>query len=132
MSWSDQSWREAAKQYHRDRAGRPLIVEIEHERLKRLGDLLKDSTSFPAAYYEIACRDGDAPKPIVEALMFSLRSRGTGALKEGPTKRRLGDLNEQQLHEVCGRLQRLKPHIAPAWAPEQITALVDAWNRCHA
>src|SRR5262249_52909992 len=33
-------------------------------------------------------------------------------------------------HEVCGRLQRLKPHIAPAWVPEQITVLVDAWNRC--
>jgi hypothetical protein len=36
------TWKEAAEQYHRDRAGRPLIVEIEPERLKRLRDLLKD------------------------------------------------------------------------------------------
>jgi len=64
--------------------------------------------------------------------MFSLRERGTKALEEANTKRRLGDLSEQQLHEVCGRLQRLKPNIAPTWVPEQITVLVNAWNSCHA
>jgi hypothetical protein len=72
-----------------------------------------------------------APQPTVEALMFSLRERGTKALEEANTKRRLSELSEEQLHEVCGRLQRLKPHIAPAWPPEQITILVDAWNSCH-
>lgn len=73
----------------------------------------------------------DAPKPTVEALMFSLRERGTRALDEAPTKRRLSELSEEQLHQVCGRLQRLKPHIAPAWPPEQITVLVDAWSSSH-
>jgi hypothetical protein len=73
-----------------------------------------------------------APQPTVEALMFSLRERGVKALEEAPTKRRLSELSEEQLHEVCGRLQRLKPHIALAWPPEQITVLVDAWNNCHA
>jgi len=75
-------------------------------------------------------RDG-APQPTVEALMWGLRSRGTKALEEAATKRRLSELSEQQLHQICGRLQRLKPHIAPAWPAEQIVTLVDAWNGCH-
>jgi len=70
-------------------------------------------------------------QPTLEALVFSLRERGTKALAEAPTKRRLSELSEQQLHQVCGRMQRLKPHIAPAWSAEQITVLVDEWNGCH-
>ena len=70
-----------------------------------------------------------SPESTVEAVMFSLRERGTKALEEPATKRRLSELSDQQLHEICGRLQRL--NIAPAWAPEQITILVDAWNNCH-
>ena len=81
--------------------------------------------------YDRTQLDG-APQPTVEALMYSLRERGTKALEETPTKRRLGDLSEHQLHEVCGRLQRLKPHIAPAWASNDIAVLVDIWNGCHA
>jgi hypothetical protein len=83
------------------------------------------------AHFDRARRRHGAPQRTVEALMFSLRSRGTKALEEAATKRRISELAEQQLHEVCGRLQRLKPHIAPAWPPEQITILVDAWNSCH-
>src|SRR5262245_24221318 len=81
--------------------------------------------------YDRTQLDG-ARQPPVEPLMYSVRERGTKALEEANTKRRLGDLSEKQLHEVCGRLQRLKPHIAPAWMPEQITVLVDAWNKNHA
>jgi hypothetical protein len=83
------------------------------------------------AHFDRARRRHGAPQRTVEALMFSLRSRGTKALEEAATKRRISELAEQQLHEVCGRLQRLKRHIAPAWPPEQITILVDAWNSCH-
>jgi hypothetical protein len=68
----------------------------------------------------------------VEALTLRLRERGTSALIEPKVIRRLSELSEQQLHEVCERLQRLEPHIAPAWKPEQVTILVDAWNLCHA
>src|SRR5262249_42751000 len=100
------SWRLAAEQYRRDRAGRPLIVETEPERLKHLRDLLKDSTSFSAAYYNIARRDGGAPQTGVETLMFSLRERGTKALEEPATKRRLSERSDQQVIEVGNRLQR--------------------------
>jgi hypothetical protein len=76
-------------------------------------------------------REG-APQPTVEALMMGLREGGTGALLEPKVARRLSELSEQQLHEVCGRLQRLKPQVARAWTAEEITTLLDAWNACHA
>jgi len=119
------SWREA-EQHHRDRAGRVLIVETDPERLKRLRNLLKDSTSFSAAYYEIARRDGGAPQPTVEALMLSLRERGTRALEGGATKRRLSELNDRQVIEVGDRLQNLKPEIARAWTAEEVKTLLRA------
>lgn len=80
--------------------------------------------------YDRAQLDG-TPQPTVEALMFSLRSRGTSALEESSTKRRLSELSEQQLHEICGRLQRLKPTIARAWTSDEIIVLVDTWNKHH-
>src|SRR4029450_5036098 len=71
------SWKEAAKQYHRDRAGRPLIVEIEPEHLKRLRRLMDQATSLERAWDKISRKNGGAPQATVEAFMFSLRSRGT-------------------------------------------------------
>jgi len=69
-----------------------------------------------------------APQATVEALMFSLRERGTGALEEAATKRRLSLLNETQLRAVCHRVQNFKPEIAPAWTPEEIEALSIIWS----
>jgi hypothetical protein len=62
----------------------------------------------------------------VEALMYSLRERGTKALKEPDTKRRLSELSEQQLIEVGNRLQRLKPEIARSWTREEVETLFKA------
>jgi len=45
-AWNAPSWREAAEQYHRDRAGRPLIVEIEPKRLKQLRRLMSPSATL--------------------------------------------------------------------------------------
>jgi len=67
-------------------------------------------------------RDG-APQPTVEALTFSLRSRGTKALEEQATKRRLSELSDQQVIEVGNRLQKLKPEIARAWSAEEVETL---------
>jgi len=80
--------------------------------------------------YDRTQLDG-APQPTVEALMYSLRERGIKALEEQATKRRLSELSEEQLHEVCGRLQRFKPEIARAWRADEIAVLVDRWNSCH-
>jgi len=63
--------------------------------------------------------------------MFGLRERGIKALQEANVRRRIGELSEQQLHEVCGRLQKFKPHIAKAWTADEIERLVEAWTRLH-
>jgi hypothetical protein len=62
----------------------------------------------------------------IEALMFSLRERGTKALEEADNKRRLSELSEQQLIEVGNRLQRLKPEIARSWTREEVETLFKA------
>jgi len=117
-------------EYHRDRAGRPLIVEIEPERLKQLRGLLEDSTSFPQPYYKInARRDSGAPPPTVEALTFSLRERGVKALEEPATRWRLSELGDPQVIEVGNRLQRLRPEIARAWTAKQVEILFQARSK---
>jgi len=49
-----------------------------------------------------------APRPTVETLMYSLRERGTKALEEASTRRRLSELSDQQVIEVGDRLQTLR------------------------
>lgn len=71
----------------------------------------------------------EAPKAAVstvDALMFSLRSRGTAALTEPDTQRRLTDLSDDQLIEVGSRLQKLRPEIARAWTAEEVQILFQA------
>lgn len=63
---------------------------------------------------------------VVDALMYSLRSRGIKALQEPPTKRRLSQLSDAQVIEVGDRLQKLKPAIARAWTAEEVKALLQA------
>jgi hypothetical protein len=62
----------------------------------------------------------------VVALMYGLRSRGTKALDESDTRRRLFELSNQQVIEVGDRLQKLKPEIARAWTAEEVKALLRA------
>jgi superfamily I DNA and/or RNA helicase len=126
-AWNNPGWKEAAEQYHRDRAGRPLIVELDAERRKRLRNLLKGETSFSQVYYEInSRREGGAPQPTVEALIYSLRERGTKALEESATKRRLSEFSDQQVIDIGDRLQKLKPEIARAWSIEEVKLLLQA------
>ena len=72
-----------------------------------------------------------AAASTVEALAFSLR-RGVGALKRNDVRWRLGDLNEDQLREMCKRLQRRDGRIAPPWPDADIEVLIEAWTTCHA
>jgi hypothetical protein len=75
---------------------------------------------------------GRAAAGTIDALLYSLRQRGTAALSEPDTQRRIGELSEEQIHDVGSRLQRLKPEIAKAWTAEDIGRLVEAWAVCHA
>jgi hypothetical protein len=78
------------------------------------------------AHFDRARRHDGARQLTVEALMFSLRSRGTQALEEPATKRRLSELSDQQVIEVGDWLQKLKPEIARAWSTEEVKLLLRA------
>jgi hypothetical protein len=68
----------------------------------------------------------------VEALMFSLRSRGVQALGEPDVLRRLTQLDDTQARDIAIRLQKFNPHIASAWTPEDVQVLITMWNKCDA
>jgi transposase len=102
----------------RQRATDPKILRARR--------LLDDNVSFEAAYHELNRTPGRTPTATVEALMYSLRTRGVAALEEPATKRRLSELSDEQVDEVGARLQRLKPHIARAWTPAEVKQLLRA------
>jgi hypothetical protein len=66
-----------------------------------------------------------AAPTTVEALMYSLRTRGTAALLEPDCRRRLSELNAEQTRAVAVRLQKLKPRIAKAWGAGEIEQLYE-------
>jgi hypothetical protein len=101
------SWRRAAAEYHRDRAGRTAIVETRHENMTHT-----------------------AAAATVDAVAFSLR-RGVGELANADSQRRLSELSEEQTRIVCRRLQSFKPEIATPWPPEEIEALMIIWDEAH-
>lgn len=54
--------------------------------------------------------------------MFSLRSRGSAALAEASTQRRLSEMSPAQVREIIARLTRLQPQY-PAINDELIFTL---------
>jgi hypothetical protein len=64
----------------------------------------------------------DAAGSTVEALMLSLRSRGSAALTEQNCQRRLADLSPAQVQQIIARLTRLQPKY-PAINDELIVTL---------
>lgn len=124
--WHSDGWKRAAAAYRAERGDRPLVVEIAPDDLQRIRALLAPEISLTRAYAEISARhtrDRAAPS-TVEALMYLLRERGVKALDEPDTRRRLVQLDDSQALEVAGRLQRLKPEIAPAWSADEVEQLL--------
>jgi hypothetical protein len=109
----------------------PMSDEREH--LDFLWRLMEPDVSLAGAWHEIHRRhfEGRAAASTVEALMLGLRERGVAVLKEAPAQHRLGQLSEPQLHEVCARLQKLKPEMAKPWTVSEIERLVEAWAADH-
>jgi hypothetical protein len=108
---------------------------IEASRWQRAPDHIPvdwESRSIEAliAYFDRARRVHGAPQRTVEVLVFSLRERGTKALVESATKRRLSELSDQQVIEVGNRLQRLPPEIARAWTAAEVETLFQARVKC--
>jgi hypothetical protein len=125
--WSAPGWPAAAEQYRVERGNRPTTVELDSQELARLRRLLDDGISLERAHAQISSDhvQGRAAGSTVKALMFSLRQRGVRALDEPDARRRLAQLSDDQLLEVGGHLQRLKPEIARAWTPDEVETLIE-------
>jgi hypothetical protein len=127
-AWCAPSWREAAVDYHKNRAGRPA-GEIEPGRLRRLRGLMAADVSLDRAWH--ALRDNrPTPEVTVEALMLALR-RGVSALTKPDTQRRLSDLDESQLEVICLRVQAFQPGIVERWSTDDVGLLISAWRKLH-
>jgi transposase len=98
------------------------VLERQREEFRRKHGV----KSKAATIGDIAKPLGRAAAATVEALMYSLRTRGVWALTEPATKRRLAELSDAQVDEVGTRLQRLKPHIARAWTADEVKQLLKA------
>jgi hypothetical protein len=127
-AWEAPSWKAAAREYHEARGDKPPQPPDP-----QLLGLLGSKVSFEQAQRKLLERRRDgAAASTVEAPMFGLRD-GIDAL---PTKsdrlRRLWELSETQLHEVCARLQNFKPTIARPWTADEVGALVSIWAKTHA
>jgi hypothetical protein len=84
-----------------------------------------DDVSLERAWREINTahvQDG-AAEFTVEALMFSLRS-GIGAFARPDTVRQLCELSDAQIEQIGVRLQKFKPHVASAWAAQDVEVLL--------
>ena len=122
--WHSDGWKRAAAAYRAECGDRPLVVAIAPDDLHRIRALLAPEISLTRAYAEISARHTRDRAAPVEALMYSLRERGVKTLDEPDTRRRLVQLDDSQALEVAGRLQRLKPEIAPAWSADEVEQLL--------
>jgi hypothetical protein len=130
-AWEAPSWKDAAREYHEARqgsGGKPPQPPDPH-----LLALLDPKVSLEQAQRRLFQRRRDgAAASTVEALMFGLRD-GIDALPAKPERlRRLWELSETQLDEVCARLQNFKPEIARPWMADEVAALVSIWAKSHA
>jgi DNA-binding transcriptional MerR regulator len=107
-AWNAPSWKEAAAKYHHDRAERPLIVEIDRKRLKRLRCLMQSGVSLEQVRNEINDpRNRPTPNVMVEAIMLAVRERGLVALKERATAERLECCDAAARAEINQRIEKL-------------------------
>ena len=131
-AWDSPSWREAAEQYRRDRAGRVLIVEIPPEHLARLRRLMmRDEISLDRAWGEInlAARErfNEAPKATYDAVVYELRTHGVSQLSKPNCQRRLGDLSPAQLKNLIASLQQRRGQY-PNVSDELLTTLATSYD----
>jgi hypothetical protein len=107
---------------------------IEAPRWQRAPDHIPidwESMSIEAlmAHFDRTRRAHGAPQRTVDALMFSLRERGTKTLQQPAVQRRFSELSDDQVIEVGDRLQRLRK-IARAWTAAEVETLFQARIKC--
>jgi hypothetical protein len=104
--------------------------QLESAEILRARRLLDENVSLQRAWSEIHDAPSRAAPSTVDALMYSLRTGGA-ALDCPHARRRLSEIAEAHLHEVCARLQRFQRHITRPWTPLEVEMLVALWIDLH-
>jgi hypothetical protein len=100
-------WKQAAREYHKARAGRPSVVETSPERLARLRRLLNDNVSLERAWAELNDpRNRPTPEATIEAVWHCIRERGVAALTEPANTARLGIFDNAARAPNCSGVLR--------------------------
>jgi hypothetical protein len=102
-----------------DRKAESRRADAKTLRARRLlGD---DDITYERAYHEIL-RDRPTSEALLDAVVFCLR-RGVSELIQPDTLRRLSMLDQDQVKDVCRRVQAFKPEIATPWSPGEAAAI---------
>ena len=94
---------------------------------ERLRQLLEPAVTLERVWAEVSRPSGRAAEDVVDALVFGLRD-GLDAIKHPDNQRRLREIDDTQMGEVA-RIQKFMPHIAPAWKPADVEALISLWSK---
>jgi hypothetical protein len=136
MSWWDRrQWEKRIEAEHKRLVANQSPAEREQldERL-RLHDL-----PIEAAWRALNVQRDRAASSTVEAIAFQTRA-GVAVLRESSAQRRLAQLDESQVRDLCGRLTKERwgmskngepPPRVPPWKPDEIESLVVLWSNLH-
>jgi hypothetical protein len=113
----------ACRAADREQRKKPRDAHID-----RLRQLLAPNVTLERVWAEVNRPSGRAAGSTVKALVFGLRD-GIDALKDRSNQRRLGELSDAQMGEVAECVQKFLPHIAPAWKPADVEALLTLWSK---
>jgi hypothetical protein len=111
----------------------------ESAEILRARRLLASDLSFEGVWHELNNQRDRAAASTVEALAYQTRA-GVSALCESSAQRRLAQLDERQMRELCGRLTKERwglskngehPPRVPPWKPDEIQSLVQLWSNLH-
>jgi hypothetical protein len=140
--WDYEAWARTAREYAAERAPTAPLSPSDYAgpipvgRCPTCGGDPCNLPSFCAMCRAVDRRNAQIPtiKPrtperrsspaTVEALMYSLRERGVGALDEPDTRRCVSELDDAQAIEVAARLLKPKLAINKVWTADDVRLFV--------
>ena len=107
--WADPGWAESAREYHKARGDRVLIVETPPEKLAQLRELRDCNVSLDQLWYELNdARSRPTPQVTIEAILHCVREHGIAALDEPQNIERLCHCDAIALTQINQRIAKLK------------------------
>jgi hypothetical protein len=104
-AWNNPDWTKAAREYHKARIDRVLVVETKQEQLVWLRELRDGNVPLDRLWHEL---NGARSRPMlqvtIEAILSCVRERGIAALNEPVNIERLSRCDAGALAQIDARL----------------------------